>query len=75
MNELLNADKIRELSYNYYQQQVTKEQYRRLRKQLLDQIDREMNNIESELEERSSATGIVDKVISYFKKSDKEELV
>lgn len=75
MNDLPNADKIRELSYSYYQQQITKDEYRILRKELLDNIDWEMNNVDSGLNQQNSSAGIVDRVMSYFKKSDKEELV
>ena len=75
MNDLPNSDKIRELSYSYYLQHIKKEEYRRLRKELLDNIDMEMNNVVPGDKERNSTAGIVDKITSYFKKSDKEELV
>lgn len=75
MTELLNFAMIRELSNDYYQQRMTKEEYRKLRKELLDKIDKELNCIESADHEAESDQGFVDKLMSYFKHSDEEKIL
>lgn len=75
MTELPNFVRIRELSNDYYQQRMTKEEYRSLRKTLLDKIDIELNCIESTGDGDASDEGFVDKLMSYFKNSDEEKIL
>lgn len=75
MTELLNFAMIRELSNDYYQQRITKEEYRQLRKELLDRIDKEINYIEPEDHGLESEQGFVDKLMSYFKNSNEEKIL
>ena len=75
MSELLDFEKIRELSDNYYQQRIAKEEYRRQRTQLLNKIDKELNDIEPVLESDDSESGFVDKVMSFFRNSDEETIL
>ena len=74
MIELLNFAMIRELSSDYYQQRITTEEYRKLRKELLDKIDKELNHIESAGHGSESDQGFVDKLVSYFKKDEEKVL-
>ncbi len=75
MSELLHSSKIKVLCDDYYQQRITKEQYRKFRTELLNEIDREINNIESVDNRKSSDSGVVDKIMSFFKNSDEEKIL
>jgi len=72
MNEMLEFTKVRELTNDYSQQKISKEDYRRLRKQLLEKIDQEMNGIK--VIDDSSEQNFVEKFKSYFKSSDEEKI-
>jgi len=75
MNELLDFARIRDLSNEYYQQRMTKDEYRRLRKELLDKIDKEINSIEYAEHVDESDRGFVDRLMSYFKNPDEEKIL
>jgi len=75
MNELLDFARIRDLSNDYYQQRMTKDEYRKLRKELLDKIDKEINSIEYVEHVDESDRGFVDRLMSYFKNPDEEKIL
>ncbi len=75
MPELLYFSKIRELCNDYYQQRITKNQYAIFRKTLLDEIDKEINNIDPIDTGESSESGVVNKIMSFFTNSDEEKIL
>lgn len=75
MNDLLDFARIREISNDYFLQRMTKEEYRKIRKEILDKIDREMNSIVLESENSESDRRFINKLVSYFKNPDEEKIV
>ena len=75
MNELLDFTRIRELSDSYYQQQISREEYLKQRTALLNKIDKEVNDIDIDGQEAVSDRNFVDKVMSFFKKTDEEKIL
>lgn len=75
MTDFLKFAMMRELSNDYYQQRISKEEYRKLRKNLLDIIDKEVNYIEPDDHGLEPEQGFVDKLMSYFKNSDEEKIL
>lgn len=75
MNESPDFARIRELSDSYYQQQLSRDEYRRQRTEILNKIDKEINDIDAVGQAFDSDGNFVDKVISFFKKTDEEKIL
>lgn len=79
MIEQSYSAQLRELSKNYYQSHLGYEEYRSLRKEVLDKIDEEFNGRKPTHEsddgsdESSSDSSILMKTIAFFKNTDIED--
>ena len=75
MTDFSDFDRIRELSIDYYRQRITKQEYRDTRKELLNKIDKEINNVGLEHIEDLSDSRVVDKIMSFFKRTEDEKIL
>lgn len=75
MIEPKDIEKLRILSDDYYQQRISKEEYRSLRTELIQKIDNELNNTEAEQGVEEAGSGFVNKFISFFKDPDEEKIL
>lgn len=75
MTDLLDFARIRELCDDYYQQRITKEEYRKQRTGILNKIDKEINDIDPPGQEGETEAGLVDKMMSFFRNSDEEKIL
>lgn len=74
MIELSYSARLRDLSKDYYQSHLGFEDYRRLRKEVLDKIDEEFNGRKtaSEQEQSTDNSSVLMKTIAFFKNNDIE---
>ncbi len=75
MNELLDFARIRELADSYYQQRITRDDYLRQRTAILNKIDKEVNDIDVAGLEEDNDGKFVDRIMSFFKKTDEEKIL
>lgn len=81
MIEQSYSARLRELSKDYYQSHLGFEEYRRLRKEVLDSIDEEFNGRKPEYiggqedrtERRNNNASVLMKTIAFFKNNDIDE--
>ena len=80
MSVMSYSARLRDLSKNYYQSHIGYEEYRRLRKEVLDKIDEEFNGrkpaSEAQAEESGTESGessLLMKTVAFFKNKDIEE--
>lgn len=81
MSEMTYSARLRELSKNYYQSHIGFEEYRSLRKEVLDKIDEEFNGYKpvagssdmSESGTESSESSLLMKTVAFFKNKDIED--
>ena len=78
MSDLRESAMLRELVSDYYNQLITFEEYRAQRNMIFDIIDEEINGVvpdkgnDNEVEETNNDASLINKAISFFKKSDNE---
>lgn len=78
MNDLRESAQLRELVSDYYNQLISFEEYRKQRNIIFDIIDEEVNGIipirddVAETGEDNSDSSLINKAISFFKKTDNE---
>ena len=76
MSELSYSARLRDLSKDYYQSHLGFEDYRRLRKEVLDKIDEEFNGRRPVMSEQTDDTqpgsSVLMKTIAFFKNNDIE---
>lgn len=76
MSELSYSARLRDLSKNYYQSHLGYEEYRSLRKEVLDKIDEEFNGRkplsepEQGAEAESGDSSLLMKTVAFFKNKD-----
>lgn len=73
MNDASYSNKLRNLCSDYYNQKITKAEYRNQRKILLDKIDEEYNGRQtatSDNESKGTDQSIFMKTIAFFKNKD-----
>lgn len=75
MNELHDFERIRELVDSYYQQRISKDEYRNDRSLILNKIDLEFNEVEPQERLVESGISLVDKLKSLFKSTDDEKFL
>jgi len=75
MAELVDFDRIRELCLDYSQQRITKQEYRKQRTIILSRIDKEINSKCTNDGQINSAIKVVEKMMSFFKKTDEEKII
>ena len=68
-----NFAAVRRLCEDYYQQRISKEEYRNERTILLAEIDNDLNQV-TKTDGNGSDTGFVDKILSIFKNKDEEKM-
>lgn len=80
MSEVTYSAQLRELSKNYYQSHIGFEEYRNLRKEVLDKIDEEFNGHKivtgsdiSESATESTESSLLMKTVAFFKNKDIED--
>ena len=78
MSDLRESSLLRELVSDYYNQLISFEEYRTQRNIIFDIIDEEVNGViptkddVAETEEDSNDSSLINKAISFFKKTDNE---
>lgn len=74
MSEFSFSDRLRDLSNEYCQSHISFEEYRSMRKVILDKIDEEYNGFKqaSEKSDESQNVSIFMKTIAFFKNRDIE---
>jgi len=76
MSDLRESAMLRELVSDYYNQLITFEEYRAQRNIIFDIIDEEINGVvpvhdkDNDVEVANNDASLIDKAISFFKKSD-----
>ena len=73
MSELSYSARLRDLSKDYYQSHLGFEDYRRLRKEVLDKIDEEFNGrrtVAEQAENQAENSSVLMKTIAFFKNND-----
>jgi len=72
MSEISYSARLRDLSKDYYQSHLGFEDYRRLRKEVLDKIDEEFNGRRAVTEQTQEAadSSVLMKTIAFFKNND-----
>lgn len=79
MSEQSYSARLRDLSKDYYQSHLGFDDYRRLRKEVLDKIDEEINGRKADDEESENegedapASSVLMKTIAFFKNNDIDE--
>jgi hypothetical protein len=78
MSDLRESALLRELVSDYYNQLISFEEYRAQRNIIFDIIDEEVNGVipnregDSETEDINNDSSLINKAISFFKKTDNE---
>ena len=75
MTELIDFAKIRELSDDYYQQRISKQEYRRQRTEILNKIDEELNGLGPVERTDDAGPKFVGRLMAFFKNTDEEKIV
>ncbi|HEY9052477.1 MAG TPA: hypothetical protein VIQ03_13080 [Gammaproteobacteria bacterium] len=76
MNDLSYSTMVRNLSRDYYNQIISKEDYRNQRRILLDKIDEEYNGrkiIKPEQEDNENDQSFFMKTVAFFKNKDLDQ--
>ena len=76
MNDLSYSTMVRNLSRDYYNQIISKEDYRNQRRILLDKIDEEYNGrkiIKREQEDNENDQSFFMKTVAFFKNKDLDQ--
>ncbi len=67
MTELTGKEEIRQLSDDYFNLRINREEYRQRRKRILDRIDEEMNGICAVEIEDAGGSSLLDKAFAFIK--------
>lgn len=76
MSDISYSDKLRNLSRQYYQNQISFDEYRLQRKSVLDRIDEEFNGVKTivpDIASQQDTSSVFMKTISFFRNKDINE--
>ena len=73
MSEISCSARIRELSDEHYNQQISFADYRQQRREILDQLDEELNAADAESSEDSTKVSLLGKAVAFFRNDTLEE--